>query len=121
MLQVTSAHKYAVYSTCWYLDHLETGGDWQKFYNCEPFNVLENDLQKGLVLGGEACMWSEVVNEFNVMSRVWPRASAVAERLWSSIDVTDIENAKARIEEHTCRMNARGIGAQPPNGAGTCV
>lgn len=65
-------------------------------------------------------MWAEVVNEYNVMSRVWPRASAVAERLWSPQDTTDVENAKLRIEEHTCRMNARGIGAQPPNGPGFC-
>lgn len=95
-------------------------GDWEKYYQCEPLISLDTDVQKQAVLGGETCMWSEVVNEYNVMSRVWPRASAVAERLWSPADVTDIEDAKMRIEEHTCRMNVRGIGAQPPNGPGVC-
>ena len=33
-----------------------------------------------------------------------PRASAVAERLWSNQNVTDIKDAGNRIEEHRCRM-----------------
>lgn len=26
----------ALLSSCWYLDHLSTGGDWIKYYNCDP-------------------------------------------------------------------------------------
>ncbi|KAH0821817.1 hypothetical protein GEV33_000974 [Tenebrio molitor] len=52
------------------------------------------------------------------MQRVWPRASAAAERLWSAANVKNITDAKIRIEEHACRMNRRGIEAQPPNGPG---
>ena len=33
-----------------------------------------------------------------------PRASAAAERLWSSKDVSDHIEAAPRIEEHRCRM-----------------
>lgn len=71
-------------------------------------------------MGGEACMWAEVVDSSNVISRIWPRASAAAERLWSDKKVTDIKNAEQRLEEHTCRMKQRGIDAQPPNGPGFC-
>lgn len=33
-----------------------------------------------------------------------PRASAVAERLWSAKDVTDINDAYNRLSAHRCRM-----------------
>lgn len=66
-------------------------------------------------------MWGEVVNEFNLESRVWPRASAVAEKLWSSNRNLLLTEVAKRLEEHTCRMNRRGISAQPPNGPGVCL
>lgn len=32
----------------------------------------------------QTCMWSEYVDDNGVDARVWPRAAAVAERLWSN-------------------------------------
>jgi hexosaminidase len=117
---VTSAGKFVVHSSCWYLDQLSTGSDWQKFYEWELLDFNGTDDQKKLVLGGEACMWGETVNEYSIIPRVWPRASAVAEKLWSARDVNDSEAARPRLEEHGCRMNRRGIVSQPPNGPGFC-
>lgn len=33
-----------------------------------------------------------------------PRASAVAERLWSHKDVRDTDDAYSRLSQHRCRM-----------------
>lgn len=65
-------------------------------------------------------MWGESVNDYNVISRVFPRASAAAEILWSQYNASTEAWAERRLEEHTCRMNKRGIAAQPPNGPGYC-
>lgn len=74
-------------------------------------------MQKRLVLGGEACMWGESVDETNIQQRIWPRACATAEILWSGYPTMD---AAERLEEHVCRLKKRGIPAQPPNGPGFC-
>jgi hexosaminidase len=112
---------FGIYSGCWYLSDLSTGSDWEKFYKCEALNFSGTDDQKKLVMGGEALMWGEFVNEYSIMPRVWPRASAVAEKLWSAQYVNDTEAAKPRLQEQACRMNRRGIAAQPPNGSGVCL
>jgi len=119
--QVTNRGLPALLSSCWYLDHLNSGGDWKSFYSCEALDFPGTEQQKKLVLGGEACMWSEVVDNGNVLQRIFPRVSATAEKLWSQLDVTDLNDAAARLEEHTCRMKLRGLPAQPPNGPGFCL
>lgn len=100
---------------------MEGGGDWTKYYECDPQNFGGDDKQLKLILGGEACMWAEVVNNQNILQRTWPRASAAAEKLWSAYNVVDEDSAAKRLEEHTCRMNRRQIPAQPPNGPGYCL
>ena len=40
--------------------------------------------RRGQVLGGEACMWTELVTDELFDMRVWSRLPAIAERFWSS-------------------------------------
>ena len=72
-------------------------------------------------MGGEACMWSEFVDHTALISRLWPRASAVAEKLWSNKEATvNPEDATERLEEHRCRLLKRGYQVQPINGPSFC-
>lgn len=119
--EITKTGLPALLSSCWYLDHLSTGGDWRKFYACEPNDFPGDAAQHELLLGGEACMWSEVVDNSNILQRIFPRVSATAEKLWSQESVNDVIEAAKRLEEHYCRMKTRGIPAQPPNGPGFCT
>lgn len=58
-------------------------------------------------------MWGEYVDSTNLISRTWPRASAVAERLWSSRNTTEIQDMTVRLNQHRCRMLRRNIQAEP--------
>jgi len=117
---VTAAGLKTIISSPWYLDYISYGADWKGYYNVEPLDFNGTAAQKNLVIGGEACLWAEFVDATNVDSRLWPRASATAERLWSPMEVKDANAAEARMESHRCRMVMRGIYAEPPSGPGYC-
>ena len=48
-----------------------------------PADTPLTPAERKLVLGGEAAMWAEYADSVVLDSRIWPRAAAVAERLWS--------------------------------------
>jgi len=69
-----------------------------------------------LVIGGEACLWGEQIDSTNLLSTAWPRASAVAERLWTSSDSLPValdDDVRERMAVHRCRLVARGVSASP--------
>jgi hexosaminidase len=68
-----------------------------------------NPEQAALILGGEACMWTEYVSDETVDSRIWPRAAAIAERLWSPKQVTDVDSMYARMESISRWLEWTGV------------
>jgi hexosaminidase len=83
-----------------------------RHYAVDPMSDAAANLspdEKKLILGGEACMWSEYVSPENIDSRIWPRTAAIAERLWSPQDVTDVNSMYQRLENVSRRLDWLGL------------
>ncbi|MDP4211344.1 MAG: family 20 glycosylhydrolase [Bacteroidota bacterium] len=61
------------------------------------------------ILGGEATMWSELVTPETVDSRIWPRSAAIAERLWSSREIKDVDDMYRRLDRVSLNLEALGL------------
>jgi hexosaminidase len=97
-------------SSVWYLDHVK--GSWQVAYSAEPCTGLP-EAGCALVLGGEGAMWGTTVDTSNIVQTIWPRAAAIAERLWSPRHYTDVTAAEPRLIAFRCLLNERGVAAAP--------
>lgn len=134
----------AILAYGWYLDRQSPvdgqnswffGDTWAQMYSVDPESpqsrdpkmqllleeqrlTLEENARIGLpigrALGGEASIWTEQADDQNIESQVWPRAAAVAERLWSQQSITDPAAAAPRLSSLRCLLVARfGIKAGP--------
>jgi hexosaminidase len=65
--------------------------------------------QQARILGGEACMWTEQTSPQDIDSRIWPRAAAIAERLWSPRDVDNVDDMYRRLAAESLRLEGLGL------------
>ena len=79
------------------------------YYAADPHTGVPDSLQ-ARVLGGEAAMWAEFADSVVYDSRVWPRAAAVAERLWSPAELTqNVPDMYRRLAAVSDELDALGL------------
>ena len=93
----------------------------QVMYGYEPTsNLTSPSTQTPYIQGGETALWSEYIDDNNMLQNIYPRAAAVAERLWSPQNTTDVDGAEDRLLVQRCRLINRGIASSPVGPAGYC-
>lgn len=75
-------------------------------------------------------MWAEWIDGSKMLATLWPRAAAVAERLWSPRNVSSHTEAAPRLRTFRCLLLQRGVHSGPvgagygardaPHGPGGC-
>ena len=76
---IASAAEVAAASAEPRLSHVRQGIDWMHDFATVP---ALPPRPHGKVLGGEACLWSELVTEELLDARVWSRLPVIAEQFW---------------------------------------
>lgn len=103
LAQALVAGSPAVLSNGYYIDLYQSAA---RHYLNDPEEGLDTltAAQKSRILGGEATMWAEMVTPELLDARIWPRAAAIAERLWSPASVRDTVDLYRRLDAHAFRL-----------------
>ncbi|XP_037295010.1 probable beta-hexosaminidase fdl isoform X2 [Manduca sexta] len=113
----------------WYLDcgfgswrdssdgHCGPYRSWQQVYEHRPWTeevpAVLPEQQAWRVEGGAACQWTEQLGPGGLDARVWPRAAALAERLWADRGEGAAADVYVRLDSQRQRLLARGVRAAP--------
>jgi len=88
---------------------------WQTVYENSPLKIAREQavgvFDPALVLGGEVALWTEQADDASVDGRLWPRASALGERLWTEPTEGWLA-AEYRMVAHRRLLRLRGLDAE---------
>ena len=111
--------------------HTETYYDYKQGLTEDPFQYIGGNIPlsrayafdpcagvvpeaRKHVLGSQAQLWSEYIwNEYDLAWKMWPRACAMAEVLWTPAEKKDFSGFLARMEEHRRRLIGMGVNCAP--------
>ncbi|XP_058465149.1 chitooligosaccharidolytic beta-N-acetylglucosaminidase-like [Malaya genurostris] len=106
----------ALYLDCGFAGWVTGGNNW-----CSPYigwqKIYNNDLRRmsgpysSQVLGAEGALWTEQADQLTLDARLWPRLSALAERLWTD-PRSGWQRADSRMLIHRERLVENGIAAE---------
>ena len=114
-----------------YLDHRQAAGEHEPVpigyvraledvYRFEPVPPELTPEQAGHVLGTQANVWTEVMEDpARVDYQTYPRLSAFSEVAWSALPAPaerDFAEFERRMTVHFRRLDALGVGYRPPTG-----
>jgi len=108
-IATSSAEGYqGILSAGYYLDGMQSA-ETHYLVDPAPSQAALTAKQRSLILGGEVAMWGEFVNPETLDSRIWPRAAAIAERLWSPESVRDIDDMYRRLDAVSVQLEGLGL------------
>jgi len=108
-MSASTAEGYqGILSAGYYLDGMKSAEE-HYLVDPAPSDAPLTPRQRNLVLGGEVAMWAEFIDEHTVDSRIWPRAAAIAERLWSPESTRDIDDMYRRLDALSVQLDSIGI------------
>jgi hexosaminidase len=71
----------------------------EHFYNWNPLPPVLKEEEKKLIMGGQGQVWTEYMPEASMLQYLtWPRASALAEVLWSPEEKRDFTDFEGRLQ-----------------------
>jgi hypothetical protein len=86
----------------------------QAVYNFEVLPEVLKGGEAAHILGGQAQLWSEYMpNAAQVMYMAFPRATALAETLWTPASEKDYSDFMARLQMHRAKLDAMKILYRP--------
>ncbi|KAJ2948338.1 hypothetical protein O0L34_g7577 [Tuta absoluta] len=83
---------------------------WQRVYEYRPWTRSGSVAS---IIGAEVTVWSSTLSVGGLDARLWPRAAAFAERVWSDMPERATRSTHIRMDIHRNRLVARGIRATP--------
>jgi len=98
-----------ILSTGYYLDLMQHAST---SYAVDPLSGETANLskeEKRKILGGEACVWTENIDMQNLDSANWPRTAAIAERLWSPANATNVDSMYRRLQAVSRQLQWVGL------------
>jgi hexosaminidase len=90
--------------------HVAAGMRWtHQWREAVPADAVSAGRPTGRVLGAEACLWSELVDEATLDVRLWSRMPALAERFWSMAALRDVGDMRRRLRGSLAALGATGM------------
>lgn len=108
LYQAAKAGYETILSNGYYLDLMFSAASHYQV-DPAPSDAPLTPEERKRILGGEMCMWSELVVPATIDSRLWPRAAAVAERLWSPERIMDVKEMFRRLDVISLQLEEHGL------------